>query len=112
MTQASRVLVSRKNTESNKRHVRDLRYSGWQKPYLDAMLEMNPDRLKDRVASAEAAIQLRLRELADSPDSQAERQCLADARNGLLVLKKETSAPPSNNHGASSRVSSPLPGMK
>jgi hypothetical protein len=70
------------------------------------MLEMNPDRLKDRVASAEAAIQLRLRELADSPDSQAERQCLADARNGLLVLKKETSAPPSN-HGVPSRVSSP-----
>ena len=103
MTQASRVFVRRKNTESNKRHVRDLRYSGWQKPYLDAMLEMNPDRLKERVASAQAAIQLRLRELADSPDSQAERQCLADARNGLLVLKKEASTPPSN-HGAWSRV--------
>jgi hypothetical protein len=106
MTQASRVFVSRKNTETCKPDVQDLNYSGWQKPYLDAMLEMNPDRLKARVASAEAAIQLRLRELADSPDSQAERQCLADARNGLLVLKKETSAPPSN-HGAPSRVSSP-----
>jgi hypothetical protein len=81
MTQASRVFVSRKNTETYKRDVRDLSYSGWQKPYLDAMLEMNPDRLKDRVASAEAAIRLRLRELADSPDSQAERQCPADARN-------------------------------
>ncbi len=106
MTQASRFFVSRKNTETYKRDVQDLSYSGWQKPYLDAMLEMNPDRLKDRVASAEAAIQLRLRELADSPDSQAERQCLVDARNGLLVLKKETSAPPSN-HGAQSRASSP-----
>jgi hypothetical protein len=106
MTQASRVFVSRKNTETSKRHVQDLNYSGWQKPYLDAMLEMNPDRLKDRVASAEAAIQLRLRELADSPDSQAERQCLADARNGLLVLKKETSATPSK-HGVPSPVSSP-----
>jgi hypothetical protein len=105
VTQASRAFVSRKNTETYKRHVQDLNYSGWQKPYLDAMLEMNPDRLKDRVASVEAAIQLRLRELADSPDSQAERQCLADARNGLLVLKKETSAPPSN-HGVPSRVSS------
>ena len=106
MTQASRVFVSRKNTETCKRDVPDLNYSGWQKPYLDAMLEMNPDRLRDRVASAEAAIQLRLRELADSPDSLAERQCLEDARNGLSVLKKETSAPPSN-HGAPSRVSSP-----
>ena len=104
MTQASRVSVSRKNTETHKRHVQDLKYSSWQKPYLDAMLEMNPDRLQDRVASAEAAIQLRLRELADSPDSQAERQCLTDARNGLLVLKKETSAPASN-HGVSSAVS-------
>jgi hypothetical protein len=108
MTQASRVIVSRKNTETYRRHVQDVNYSGWQKSYLDAMLEMNPDRLKDRVASAEAAIQLRLRELPDSPspDSQAERQCLADARNGLLVLKKETSAPPSN-HGVPSPVSSP-----
>jgi len=111
VTPASRVLISRKNTEANKRHIRDLMHSGWQKPYLDAMLEINPDRLKDRVASAEAAIQLRLRELADSPDSQVERQCLADACNGLLVLKKEASPPPSN-HGAWSRVSSPLPGMK
>ena len=105
MTQASRVFVSRENTETYKRDVQDC-YSGWQKPYLDAMLEMNPDRLKDRVASAETAIHLRLRELADSPDSLAERQCLADARNGLLVLKKETSAPPSN-HRVLSRVSCP-----
>jgi hypothetical protein len=97
-----------KNAETHKRHVQDLEHFGWQKPYLDAMLEMNPDRLKDRVAFAEAAIQLRLRELADSPDSQAERQSLADARNGLLVLKKETSAPP-RNHRVSSRVSSPSP---
>ena len=106
MTQASRVFVGRENTETYKRRVQDLNDSGWQKPYLDAMLEMNPDRLKDRVASAEAAIQLRLRELADSPDSQAERQCLADARNGLSVLKKETSAP-SGTHGVPSPVSSP-----
>jgi hypothetical protein len=106
MTQASRVFVSRKNTETHKRQVQNLKYSDWQKPYLDAMLEMNPDRLQDRVACAEAAIQLRLRELADSPDSQAERQCLADARNGLVVLKNETSAPPSD-HGVSSRVSRP-----
>ena len=105
MTQASRVFSGRENTETYKRHVQDLNDSGWQKPYLDAMLEMNPDRLKDRVASAEAAIQLRLRELGDSPDSQAERQCLADARNGLLVLKRETPAVPSD-HGVSSSVSS------
>src|SRR5258707_14267423 len=105
MTQASRVFASRTKTETCKRQVQDLKYSSWQKPYLDAMLEIHPDRLKERVASAEAAIQLRLRELADSPDSQPERQCLADARNGLLVLKRETSAVPSN-HGVSSRVSS------
>jgi hypothetical protein len=110
MTQASRVFVSRKNTETHKRHVQDLKYSGWQKPYLDAMLEMNPDRLKDRVASAEAAIQLRLRELADSPDSQAERQCLADARNGLGSKERNVSSP--SNHGVLPCVSSPLPGMK
>src|SRR5258708_3082387 len=106
MTQASRVFVSRTKTETYQRQVQDLKDSSWQKPYLDAMLETYPDRLKDRVASAEAALQLRLRELADSPDSQAERQCLADAPNGLLVLKKET-ARPRSHQGVSSRVSSP-----
>ena len=97
MTQASRVFVGRENTETYKRRVQDLNDSGWQKPYLDAMLEMNPDRLKELVACAEAAIELRLRELADSPDAQAERQSLADARNGLLVLKRETPAVPINH---------------
>jgi hypothetical protein len=105
MTQARRDSVSRTGTETYKRQVQDLKYSSWQKPYLDAILEMNPARLKQRVACAEAAIELRLRELADSPDAQAERQSLADARNGLLVLKRETPAVPSN-HGVSSRVSS------
>ena len=106
MTHANRIFGGRKNTETYKRTLQDLKYSSWQKPYLDAMLEMNPERLKDRVASAEAAIQLRLRELPDSPDSKAERQFLVDARNGLSVLKKETSAP-SGTHGVPSPVSSP-----
>jgi hypothetical protein len=105
MKQARRDFVSRTGTETYKRQVQDLKYSSWQKPYLDAMLEMNPVRLKELVACAEAAIELRLRELADSPDAQAERQSLADARNGLLVLKTETQAVPSN-HGVSSLVSS------
>jgi hypothetical protein len=78
MTPSNRIFVSRKNAQTRNRQIQDLKYSSWQKPYLEAMLEMNPDRLKDCVASAEAAIQLRLRELADSPDSKAERQSLAD----------------------------------
>lgn len=97
MTHANRIFVVSKNMETRNRHAPDLKYPNWQKPYLDAMLEMNPDRLKDRIACAEAAILLRLGELAGSPDSQGERQALADAQNGLLVLKKETSAPPSSH---------------
>ena len=108
MTPSNRIFVSRKNTETHKRQLPDLKYSSWQKLYLDALLEMNPDQLKDRVASAEAAMQLRLRELAGSPDSQAERQSLADAQNGLLVLKRETSVPLSN-HGVMSQFPSPCP---
>ena len=107
MTPSNQIFVSRKNTETHKRQLPDLKYSSWQKLYLDALLEMNPDQLKDRVASAEAAMQLRLRELADSPDSKAERQSLADARNGLSVLKKETSAP--HNKVVSFHVSRPCP---
>jgi hypothetical protein len=108
MTPSNRIFAGRKNTETHKRQLPDLKSSSWQRPYLDAMLEMNPDRLKDRITCAEAAIQLRLEELAGSPDSRAERQSLADAQNGLLVLKRETSVPLSN-HGAMSQFPSPCP---
>jgi hypothetical protein len=87
MTPWNELFLGSKSTDA--REAQELTYPGWQKTYLEAMLETNPEQLEGRAAAAEAAIQLRLRELTESADSQAERRCLADAQNGLQVLRQE-----------------------
>jgi hypothetical protein len=53
----------------------ELRYPEWQKPYDDALLELNPEKLVQRVNEA---------------DSRMEAQAIEDALNALRVLKNET----------------------
>jgi hypothetical protein len=68
----------------------ELCYPEWQKIYHDALLELNPQKLVQRVNEAERAILSRLQEMRIGPDSHAEAQAIEDALNGLRVLKNET----------------------
>lgn len=68
----------------------DLKYPTWQKPYHDALLELNPEELVQRANEAERAILSRLQEIRLSSDSHLEVQAIEDAINGLRVLKNET----------------------
>ena len=68
----------------------ELRYPGWQKTYHDALLELNAQKLVQRVNEAERAILSRLQEMRIGPDSRMEAQAIEDALNGLRVLKNET----------------------
>jgi len=61
----------------------------WQKPFQKALVETNPDKLKEMVVEAEAAIFLRLQALAQSSNGAAEKQALQDASQLLLSLKRE-----------------------
>jgi hypothetical protein len=61
----------------------------WQKPFHEALVEPEPDKLKGKVAEAEAAIFLRFQELAQSSNGAAEKQALQDASQLLLSLKRE-----------------------
>jgi len=67
----------------------DLKYPTWQQPYHDALLELNPEELVQRVNEAETAILSRLQEIRLSSDSHLEVQAIEDAINGLRVLKNE-----------------------
>jgi hypothetical protein len=67
--------------------VSELRYPEWQKPYHDALLEPNPQKLVQRVSEAETAILSRLQEIRIGSDSRMEAQAIEDALNGLRVLK-------------------------
>ncbi len=61
----------------------------WKKLVHEALVEVNPEKLKEKVSEAEAAIFQRLQALASTPDSSAELHALQDASNTLLVLKRE-----------------------
>ena len=68
----------------------ELRYPEWQKPYHEALLEPNPQKLAERVNEAERAILSRLQEILIGSDNRMEAQAIEDALNGLRVLKNET----------------------
>ena len=63
-----------------------LKYPQWQKPYIDAMLETDPQILKSKICAAEVAIQKRIMNESTTPDSQ-EQQAISDALSNLRVLK-------------------------
>jgi hypothetical protein len=68
----------------------ELRYPEWQQAYHDALLELNPQKLVQRVSAAETAILSRLQEIRIGSDSRMEAQAIEDALNGLRVVKNET----------------------
>jgi hypothetical protein len=77
----------------------DLEYPAWQKVCQEALVELDPDKLKERVAAAEAAVFKRSQELAHILDAQAERQALRDVTNSLRFLKRDVLKFPDWNPG-------------
>jgi hypothetical protein len=65
-------------------------YPAWQRPYLDALLEIDPKKLVERVEEAEVAIFKRLQQLNQSQDGQAERQVIQGAISALKILKRDS----------------------
>lgn len=63
--------------------------SEWKKIFQEALVEVNPDRLKEKLAEAEAAIFQRLQALQPGGAHVEELRALQDASNALLVLKRE-----------------------
>lgn len=68
----------------------DLPYPRWQASYRDALVELDQDKLLERVSQAERVILNRLQTLSPSSESLMERQAIADALANLRCLKRET----------------------
>ena len=64
------------------------KYPEWQNLLLEALVELDTDKLKDRVAAAETAIFKRLQSISQTTDHQAERQAIDDALISLRFLKR------------------------
>ena len=63
-----------------------LRYPIWQEPYRAAVIEINPTLLKLKIAAAEQAAKLRLKQLETSTDHHHELIAVTDALTALKIL--------------------------
>ena len=81
-------------------------YPDWQNEFRAALIELDREKLLERVQVAETAIFNRLQALSQSPDSHAERQAIDDALASLRFLKREKLGFPdwekAANHAAAS----------
>jgi hypothetical protein len=67
----------------------DLKYPDWQKPVLEAVLELDWEKLRARVAEAEMAIAARLGAITrGGAEHHAELEAMEDALAILRVLKR------------------------
>ena len=67
-----------------------LKYPSWQEPYRAAVIETNPKLLKQKIAGAEQAAMLRLKQLQNSADHHHELIALTDALTALKILAETT----------------------
>ena len=64
-------------------------YSEWQKPYQEALIEVDKTKLEQKIQIAEWQIFKRLQQLSNDSNHLEERHAIADALNALRSLKRE-----------------------
>lgn len=60
----------------------------WYSVYSAALLELNPAKLRTLIHDAETAIFSRIQSLSEDPDSNHERETIADALSNLRALQR------------------------
>jgi hypothetical protein len=68
----------------------DLQYPEWQKPLQEALLELDPAKLRAKLDAAESAIFDRLQANSHGGAHHPERVAMEDALSSLRVVKRET----------------------
>jgi hypothetical protein len=64
-------------------------YPEWQNQYQAALVELDREKLSERLVAAETAIFNRLQTISQISEHEAERQAIEDALAGLRVLMRE-----------------------
>jgi hypothetical protein len=65
----------------------ELRYPEWQKPYQEALLESDNQKLRAKILFAEWKIYQRMEAISSNGDHAQERSAIVDALDRLLALK-------------------------
>jgi hypothetical protein len=68
----------------------DVQFSEWQKFCYEALMEIDLEKLGERIRVAEEAIYRRITELRKMAEGRGEEQAIQDALHFLLILKTET----------------------
>jgi hypothetical protein len=66
-----------------------IKYPAWQREFEAAVLDGDPQTLRQRVDAAEAAIFLRTQALVGSPQEREEQSAISDAIRTLRVIQRE-----------------------
>ena len=67
----------------------EILYPAWQNEYQAALVELDREKLPERVATAETSIYKRLQAISQSVDRRAENEAIEDALGALRVLKQD-----------------------
>jgi hypothetical protein len=60
----------------------------WYTLYSHALVERDPIKLRFRITEAQAAMLLRIQDLVQNPDSNPEREIIANALSSLHALQR------------------------
>ncbi|HXP45566.1 MAG TPA: hypothetical protein VN833_35315 [Candidatus Acidoferrales bacterium] len=66
-----------------------IRYPHWQREFEAALLERDPQKLREHVDAAEAAMFQRSQALVESANGHVEQQAIADAIRTLRTIQRE-----------------------
>ena len=66
-----------------------MKYSKWQPEFEEALIELDSERLAEKIKRFELAVFVRLQELACNSDHHDERQAIADALLTLREMKRD-----------------------
>lgn len=75
--------------EGNMEGNENLLYPEWQQHYRQALLELDQQRLRERIVAAEKAIASRITQVAGDSKHHAERRAIDDALSSLRALRRE-----------------------
>jgi len=67
----------------------EIQYPHWQPLFQAALLELEPERLLERIELAEAAISERLRAISMSTNHLEEQRAMGDALSSLRAIKRD-----------------------
>ena len=67
----------------------ELKYPDWQRPYQEALLETDEQKLREKIHLAEWKVFQRLQQISADANHREERVAISDALHALRTLKRE-----------------------